>query len=506
MRYLWRNIFVFLYASLIAGVGIFFSYILSSIAGFIFGLVTFLITLFFVFLIIHPKFNAWKYIVPAFMLMVIFMIYPIIYTIRIAFTNYGTGHILTKEQVVEQLEKETFTPADSKNYIYEVYVNKKGEIKLLFQDEEENVYIVKDNKLISLGVKNFPNEIDGFTKIPSDKKFSKLSEVQKLEYHLENGIVLKMSDLLHFSTLRQRYKYIPEEDALYDYMNNEKLVAKNGFFVRSNGEELLPGFVEDVGWENFKRLIKDERVSKPFFRVFSWTVIWAGVTTLLNFAVGLGLALLMSDKNLRFKSLYRTLLIVPWAIPAFISLLIWVGLLNQEVGVVNRILNSIIGVKIPWFLDTFWARVALFIVNLWLGFPYMMTVCLGALQSIPDELYEASKVDGATPRQQFWNITLPLLLTAIGPLLVGSFSFNFNNFNVIYLLTAGRPPMADVSTVAGTTDILISYTYKLAFEGGRGQDYGLAATISIIVFLIIATISVFNFWISGMLKREVRFE
>jgi len=135
-----------------------------------------------------------------------------------------------------------------------------------------------------------------------------------------------------------------------------------------------------------------------------------------------------------------------------------------------------------------------------------MTVCLGSLQSIPEELYEAAKVDGASYFQQLKNITLPLLLTAIGPLIVGTFAFNFNNFNVIYLLTGGKPPMADVSSVAGTTDILISYTYKLAFEGGRGQDYGLAATISIIVFIIVASLSLFNFWISGMFKREVRYE
>ncbi|PNV81020.1 MAG: maltose ABC transporter permease MalF, partial [Dictyoglomus turgidum] len=366
MRYIWKNIFIFLYAFLIAGIGLFFSYILSSIAGFIFGLLTFLITLIFVFLIVHPRFSAWKYIVPAFTLMVIFMIYPMIYTIKIAFTNYGTGHILTKDQVIEQLEKETFIPQDSKNYTYEVYINKKGEIKLLFQDEKEDIYVIQDKRLVPLGTKKFPEEFEGFKRLPSNQKFTKLTEIQNLQFLLENGIILKMSDLFHFSTLRQRYKYIPEEDALYDYLNNEKLVAKKGFFVRPNGEELLPGFVVDVGWENFVRLIKDERVSKPFFRVFTWTIIWAGGTTLLNFAIGLGLALLMSDKNLKFKSVYRTLLIVPWAIPAFISLLIWVGLLNQEVGVVNRILSSIIGIKIPWFLETFWARIALFIVNLWL--------------------------------------------------------------------------------------------------------------------------------------------
>ncbi|HOP94379.1 MAG TPA: maltose ABC transporter permease MalF [Dictyoglomaceae bacterium] len=501
-----KNMFLYLYAGIIGVIGIFFSYILGNIAGDIWGLLFFLVSFLFVVFIIHPKTYPWRYIVPAFTLMLIFMIYPIVYTIQIAYTNYGTGHILTKEQVIEQLEKETFLPENPKNYSYAVYEDDKGNIKLLFKDEEGNIYDIVNKKMTVVEKGEFPLEFEHYKILPQEKKFTKIGTFQNLKIPLEEDIFLQLSDINHFATFRQRYKYIPQEDAIYDFLNNEKLISQKGFFVRPNGEEVIPGFVEYVGWENFLRLFKDERVSKSFLRVFSWTFIWAAVTTLLNFAVGLLLALLMNDKNLKFKGIYRTLLIIPWAIPAFISLLVWVGLLNTEVGVVNRILSSIIGVKIPWFLDTTWARVALFLVNLWLGYPYAMTVCLGALQSIPEELYEAAKVDGASNFHQFKSITLPLLLTAIGPLIVGTFSFNFNNFNVIYLLTGGKPPMSDISTVAGTTDILISYTYKLAFEGGRGQDYGLAATISIIVFIIIAALSIFNFWISGTFEREVKYE
>lgn len=495
-----------IYAGIVVVIGIFFSYILSMIAGFIWGLIFFLATFLFALLIVNPKTYPWKYIVPAFLLMFMFMIYPIIYTIQIAFTNYGTEHILTKTQVIEQLEKETFLPENTQNFKYEIYKSKIGDILLLFKDENNNIYKVEDKKLIKIAEGDFPSEYAGYKMLPQTQKYSEISKLQNLKIEIGNGIFLQMSDLNNFSTYKQRYKYIPEEDVLIDNLTGEKLVPQNGFFVRPNGQEILPGFVTYVGLENFLRLFKDERVSKPFVRVFTWNVLWATLTTFINFAFGLFLALLMNDKNLKFKGIYRTLLIIPWAIPSFISLLIWVGLLNTEVGVVNRILSSLFGVKIPWFLETKWARLALFIVNLWLGYPYAMTVCLGSLQSIPEELYEAAKVDGASYFQQLKNITLPLLLTAIGPLIVGTFAFNFNNFNVIYLLTGGKPPMADVSSVAGTTDILISYTYKLAFEGGRGQDYGLAATISIIVFIIVASLSLFNFWISGMFKREVRYE
>ncbi|MGC8813519.1 maltose ABC transporter permease MalF [Dictyoglomus sp.] len=495
-----------IYAGIIVAIGTFFSYILSIIAGFVWGLIFFLVVFLFALLIVHPKSYPWRYIVPSFLLMFMFMIYPIIYTIQIAFTNYGTGHILTKTQVIEQLEKETFLPENTQNFEYEIYKAKTGEILLLFRDKSKNIYKIEDKKLIKIGEGDFPKEYSNYKIVPQTQKYGEISKLQNIKIELENDTFLQMSDLNTFSIYRQRYKYISTEDVLIDNLTGEKLIPKNGFFVRPNGQEILPGFVTNVGIENFIRLFKDERVSKPFLRVFIWNVLWATLTTFINFAFGLFLALLMNDKNLEFKGIYRTLLIVPWAIPSFISLLIWVGLLNTEVGVVNRILLSIFGVKIPWFLETKWARLALFVVNLWLGYPYAMTVCLGSLQSIPEELYEAAKVDGASYFQQLKTITLPLLLTAIGPLIVGTFAFNFNNFNVIYLLTGGKPPMADISSVAGTTDILISYTYKLAFEGGRGQDYGLAATISIIVFLIVALLSLLNFWISGMFKKEVRYE
>lgn len=503
---LFKIIFPIIYAIVVTAIGIFFSYILSLVAGFFWGLFFFLITFLFALLILHPKTHAWRYIIPSFLLMFIFMIYPIVYTIQIAFTNYGTGHILTKRQVIEQLEKETFLPKNTKNFEYEIYQAKSGDITLLFRDKDGSIYKVDNKKLIEIKKGSFPTEYSGYKLIEGSKKFSQIVKLQNLKIELEEDTFLQLSDINHFSIYKQRYSYDPKQDVLIDNLTGEKLIPQEGFFVRPNGEKILPGFVTFVGIENFHRLLSDERVSKPFLRVFSWTLLWALGTTFINFTFGLFLALLMNDKKLRFRGIYRTLLIVPWAIPAFISLLIWVGLLNMEVGVINRILYSIFRVKIPWFLETTWARVALFIVNLWLGYPYAMTVCLGSLQSIPEELYEAAKVDGASYIQQLTKITLPLLLTAIGPLIVGTFAFNFNNFNVIYLLTGGRPPMQDISSVAGTTDILISYTYKLAFEGAKGQDYGLAATISIIVFIIVATLSIINFWISGMFKREVRYE
>jgi len=141
------------------------------------------------------------------------------------------------------------------------------------------------------------------------------------------------------------------------------------------------------------------------------------------------------------------------------------------------------------------------LVNTWLGFPYMFLITTGALQSIPKELLEAAKVDGATSRQSFWKITFPLLLVSISPLLIGAFAFNFNNFTLIFLLTGGGPPIVGADVAVGYTDILISFTYDLAIAGGRGYQFGLAASVTTIIFLIVLLISAISFRYSKRLER-----
>ena len=164
-----------------------------------------------------------------------------------------------------------------------------------------------------------------------------------------------------------------------------------------------------------------------------------------------------NDKDFPFKKIIRTLLLIPYTIPSVITILIWRGMFNPEFGVINRMLNDLIGIAPHWTTEAFWARTAVLLVNLWLGFPYMMLVTSGALQSIPSDLYEAATIDGAGGWKKFKSITLPLLLVAVGPLLIASFTFNFNNFGIIYLFIGGGPPIAGASTQAGYTDILISY-------------------------------------------------
>jgi ABC-type sugar transport system permease subunit len=168
-------------------------------------------------------------------------------------------------------------------------------------------------------------------------------------------------------------------------------------------------------------------------------------------------------------------------------------MLDPELGIVNKVMESLINWSPAWFTNPWWAKAGILLVNLWLGYPYFMLVCSGALQAIPKDIYGAAEVDGANMWQRFFRITLPLLLVAVGPLLVASFVFNFNNFNVIYLFIAGGPPIAGAATNAGHTDILISYVYNLAFAGGRGAQYGFAAAITMVIFVIVAVMTLIQF-------------
>jgi ABC-type sugar transport system permease subunit len=231
----------------------------------------------------------------------------------------------------------------------------------------------------------------------------------------------------------------------------------------------------------------------------TWNFIFPTISVLSTFALGLAIAIMFNDKEFPFKKLIRSLLLIPYTIPGLISIIMWRGMLNAEFGVVNRFLNDLIGWAPRWTTEAFWAQTAILLVNLWLGYPYFMLVTSGALQSIPSDIYEAAMIDGATGWQAFRSITLPLLLVAVGPLLIASYVYNFNNFNLIYLFIQGGPPIAGAATQAGHTDILLSYVYKLAFESsGRGVQYGLASAISIIVFFIVGAITLAQYRFTNM--------
>lgn len=199
------------------------------------------------------------------------------------------------------------------------------------------------------------------------------------------------------------------------------------------------------------------------------------------------------------KNIYKAILIIPWALPATIAVISWKGLLNGSYGAINNILLSLhlIGKPIPWLTSSLYARLALIMVNIWLGFPYMMNVCIGAIQAIPGEYYEAAEVDGANKWEKFKSITLPAIAQTAYPLVISSFAFNFNNFSSAYLVTAGGPARLGTQ-FAGYTDILASVNYKLSITFGK---YQIASTISIIIFVVLACVSSIQMKASGQFEE-----
>ena len=224
------------------------------------------------------------------------------------------------------------------------------------------------------------------------------------------------------------------------------------------------------------------------------------------------LACLVQWEFLKGRGIYRVFLILPYAVPAFISILVFRGLFNESFGEINAIIKSVLGIflsadtvkeiEIPWFSSPLMAKSMILLVNAWLGYPYMMILCMGLLKSIPDDLYEASAMDGSSFIDNFFNITLPLLIKPLTPLLIASFAFNFNNFVLIMLLTNGSPDILDANPQAGETDLLVSYTYRIAFQGNGGQNYGLAAAIATLIFILVGAIAVVQLWFSRKLAAE----
>ena len=306
------------------------------------------------------------------------------------------------------------------------------------------------------------------------------------------------------------YTYDETTKTITTTADNRKYVADNreGFFIDPNTGDRLNeiGWRTNVGWKNFKTIFTDKELRGPLLGVLLWTFQFAILTVLSTFVLGLVLALLLNDQRIRGLKIYRSILILPYAFPAFLSAYVWKGMYNTDRGFIN---NSILhlgeGNKIAWLEQQGPARAAILIMNLWLGFPYMFLITTGALQSIPADLSESASIDGASAWQIFRLIKLPLLLVSLTPLLIASFAYNFNNFTVIYLLTGGGPildPTLRVTT--GATDILITFVYRIAFGGGVGANYGLASAFSILIFFIVGGISFFSFKRTRSLEEATR--
>ncbi|QBP40811.1 carbohydrate ABC transporter permease [Paenisporosarcina antarctica] len=247
--------------------------------------------------------------------------------------------------------------------------------------------------------------------------------------------------------------------------------------------------VDWIGFQNFVDIFRLEIWRTTFFSVLAWTVVWTFGATTLQVALGIFLAILVNQKDLKGKAIIRTIMILPWAVPAFITILIFSGMFNETFGVINRSILPFIGMEgIPWMTNEMWTRIALIMIQTWLGFPFIFAMTTGVLQSIPDELYEAATVDGASIMQKFFSITLPLVIFATAPILITQYTFNFNNFNVIFLFNGGGPAIPGQN--AGGTDILISWIYRLTMTSAQ---YGKAAAVTMILSIIVISVALWQF-------------
>jgi len=451
---------------------------------------------------LHPKGYPLRWMSPGLSFMILISVFPILMTIYFAFTNFGTGHILTKPQVIEVVEERTFTPDDAVIYEYTVFQNQNEDYGLWLQAEDvEGIFVVPEavisDGISPLDAEGIPETIAEYNRLSQGEALRAIVNLAEIVFGTSPNTVQITVRPGEAAQLVSRFVYDQETDTLFDQQKGISYSANSerGMFIAPDGQELIPGYQVTVGLSNFSRFINNPSFRGPLVRIFVWTFIYAGLSVFLAFSFGLAIAIFFG-RNMPFGRFIKSLFIIPFAIPSVLTILIWRGLLNPLNGIISTTLASVFNQPVGWppvFSDPFWVKIALIAINVWLAYPYFMLINSGALQAIPRDIYEAADIDGASAWQQFRHITLPLLLVGVGPLLIGSFIASFNSFNTIYLFNDGGPPMVGTATPAGHSDILLSYVYRLAFGGGGGQDFGYASAITMIIFIILLLFTLLQF-------------
>jgi maltose/maltodextrin transport system permease protein len=446
---------------------------------------------------------AWTYLFPGVAAMLVFVAFPLLYTMQIGFTNYSSSHLLT-EQRARQYLLEQFEIDEASLTPFAVHVGG-TELRLVLAGEGGVTMVsppLSADQPPAGPVAMQPGPAPAGDALPLRGVIALRPLLADLKLVLPDGRVLSYAGLREFGVIRPLWR--AEADGALTHLASGARYRPNrdqGWFESAEGEVVQPGFKVGIGVANYSRMLLDADFRGPFVSIFVWTVVFAGLTVLFSTALGMSLAVLLNWEALKFRTLYRTLLFLPYAVPGFISILVFKGLFNQNFGEINAILDAVFGLRPAWFADPLLAKVMLLIVNTWLGYPYIMVLCTGLIKAIPGDLYEASALAGAKPLVNFFRITAPLIARPLAPLLISAFAFNFNNFVLIALLTDGRPDYLNTKLPAGTTDILVSYTYRIAFTDS-GQNFGLAAAISTLIFVMVALMSMLQ--LKAMAAQEKR--
>jgi arabinogalactan oligomer/maltooligosaccharide transport system permease protein len=462
---------------------------------------------------------AWKYLLPGLLFLTAFQVYPAISTFTTSFTNYGTGHILDQERATSAIIAQNTRPVPDSPSVTVRPIVRDGTVSMLITDPTtgealigtpDGVEPTSDAQIeggVAVSVDGYETlNLGGLTGNPDyDQQWQELA----VPYRPDEGIYLRSasptratvasSDLVleengDISNIATGQVFFPNQDV--GLFTTDQFSTEDGEADRSNaGEFLTPGWSVNVGFDNYARVLTDPGVRSNFIPILLWSFAFAIITVLMQFGFGLMMAMIFAEKKMRGQKIYRSLLIVPYVLPVFMTALVWKALLNRDFGLINQIL----GQNIWWLGDEWLARLSVLFVNFWIGYSYMFLVVTGALTSIPGDLREAAFVDGASKMTAFRTVVLPLLMVAVSPLLIASFAFNFNNFTLIELLTGGGPfPGSPID--GGRTDLLINYTYRLAF-GTSTQALGFAAAISMFIFLIVAAVSAYSFSLTKKLEE-----
>ena len=434
-----------------------------------------------------------KYLTPGILFLLIFQVFLIVYTIYVSLTNYGSGHNSSKDDAVNALLLQSQTRVEESSAYPVKVLEQSGEFFFLATDPDGQALLGgAEQPLAEVDAQTDGGQavaVEGYSTLDFGSILANQDAVAALAVPLSddpNDGFLRTTDGSTAYVFVSTLEWDPAADTMTDTTGVVYSDVGTGAFTAEDGTELLPGWQVNVGIDNYVAAFTEQSIRGPFLYVLVWTFAFAILSVATTFALGLFLAIVFNDPRMKSKRFYRVIVILPYAFPGFLTALVWAGMFNQDFGIINQWFFG--GAAIPWLQDPWLAKIALLTVNLWLGFPYMFLVCTGAIQSIPDDILEAARADGAGAWGIFRLIKFPLLLVSVAPLLISSFAFNFNNFVLVYFLTQGGPRFPDASINVGQTDILISMVYKVAFVGSE-RDYGLASAFSVIIFIVVGVIS-----------------
>ncbi|MCB9993616.1 MAG: maltose ABC transporter permease MalF [Hyphomicrobiaceae bacterium] len=473
-------------------VGLFAAWSVYIIGQPLFGLFLLAAALFFFFIYGFRRYYFARFIYPGAAAILLFIAFPIIYTIYLGFTNYSSQNLLTFERAKEVILSGRIVDQATKRPFAIVV---EGGTYRIFLPEGDAGFLTEPLALDGSAVTVNAVAVDS----PPAETMAMRDAIKlrdglgAVQIVLPDGTSLKSAGLREFASVEPEYVLL-DGDRMRDNATGDILEPDQtrGFYVRPDGTLVPPGWRVNIGWANFERIFTSAGIRAPMLGIFTWTLIFAAGSVGLTFALGLVLASVLQWEHLRFKAIYRVLLILPYAVPAFISILVFRGLFNQNFGEINLILQTLFGVRPEWFTNGTLARTMILIVNVWLGYPYMMLLSMGFLQAVPVEQKKAAVLEGASASRVFFTITLPQILPPFLPLLLASFAFNFNNIVLILLLTQGGPDIPGTIIPAGQTDILGSFTFRMAFQDSA-QQFGLAGAITLIIFLIVTVLAYANF-------------